>query len=72
MSQQPVVTFIICSYNRAEYLDDTLQSLQEHASSGGPAYELLVVDNNSTDQTAEVAQKYQKSSGKNGAARENH
>ncbi len=66
MSQQPVVTFIICSYNRAGYLDDTLQSLQKHAPSEGPAYELLVVDNNSTDQTAEVAQKYQKSTSKNG------
>jgi glycosyltransferase involved in cell wall biosynthesis len=65
MPKQLVVTFIICSYNRAEYLDDTLQSLHEHAPSEGPNYELLVVDNNSTDQTSEVTQKYQTSSGKN-------
>lgn len=66
MPQQPVVTFIICSYNRAEYLDDTLKSLYEHHPSNAPEYELLVVDNNSSDHTPEVVEKYQKSTNKNG------
>ncbi|MEL7835182.1 glycosyltransferase [Fodinibius sp. Rm-B-1B1-1] len=61
---QPVVTFIICSYNRAHYLDDTLHSLLKNQSS--PDFELLVIDNNSNDETPEVVKKYQKSINKDG------
>jgi glycosyltransferase involved in cell wall biosynthesis len=61
---QPVITFIICSYNRAHYLDDTLHSLLK--SHNDPDFELLVVDNNSEDETSEVVKKYQKSINKDG------
>ncbi|NGP89790.1 glycosyltransferase [Fodinibius halophilus] len=60
MIKQLTVTFIICSYNRAAYLDDTLGSLIEHQPTDSSAYEFLVVDNNSTDNTAEVVKKHQK------------
>lgn len=57
MDVKPLVSFIICTYNRAGYLDDTLQSLlqTDYAS----PYEFLVVDNNSTDNTHEVVEAYQ-------------
>lgn len=67
MTDQPTITFIICTYNRARYLDDTLASLLEHGFSALPC-ELLVVDNNSTDATPEIVQKHQKSLGKDGKA----
>ncbi|MDZ7658654.1 glycosyltransferase [Fodinibius sp.] len=61
---QPVITFIICSYNRAHYLDDTLYSLLKNQNS--PDFELLVIDNNSDDETPEVVKEYQKSTNKDG------
>lgn len=60
MHYQPKVTFIICTYNRAGYLDDTLHSLQ-HQSLSDLHVEVLVVDNNSTDHTPKVVQRHQKS-----------
>ncbi|MCC8146036.1 MAG: glycosyltransferase family 2 protein [Bacteroidales bacterium] len=44
---------VICTYNRAEYLLKTLESavLQSHP---GSDFEVIVVDNNSTDNTPEI------------------
>lgn len=56
----PKVTFIICTYNRAGYLDDTLHSLQ-HRNLSELQVEVLVVDNNSTDATPKVVKRHQKS-----------
>jgi glycosyltransferase involved in cell wall biosynthesis len=61
MIDKSLVTFIICTYNRADYLDDTLHSLSKHTSSKDYKYELLIVDNNSTDRTHEIVKKYQDS-----------
>jgi len=61
---QPNVTFIICSYNRAHYLDDTLDSLLQWKYD--LPYELLVVDNNSDDETPGIVKKYQESIDKDG------
>ncbi|NGP78026.1 glycosyltransferase family 2 protein [Balneolaceae bacterium YR4-1] len=57
MNQNPEVSFIICTYNRADYLDDTLSSLLEF---GNPdfTYEIVVIDNNSTDNTPQTAKKF--------------
>lgn len=63
MHNQPKVTFIICTYNRAGYLDDTLLSLQQQNLSELQV-ELLVVDNNSTDATPEIVRRHQKSHSK--------
>jgi glycosyltransferase involved in cell wall biosynthesis len=60
MTNTPEITFIICSYNRSDYLDDTLQSLLDHFPSDSPST-ILVVDNNSTDNTAEVVRRHQNS-----------
>lgn len=55
------VSVIICTYNRAQSLQETLASLavQQHVSR---TLELVVVDNNSTDQTLEVVRSFRKSS----------
>lgn len=47
------LSIIICSYNRASYISDALDSLY-HQSAGLNAFEAIIVDNNSTDNTAEV------------------
>jgi len=47
------LSIIICSYNRASYISDALDSLY-HQSAGLNAFETIIVDNNSTDNTAEV------------------
>lgn len=63
---EPVVTFIICSYNRAQYLDDTLHSFVQHEPSEYSNYELLIIDNNSDDETPDVVRKYQELINKDG------
>lgn len=68
MSNQPKVTFIICTYNRAQYLNDTLGSLLHRDYSSDLPFELLVIDNNSTDETKEVVQQHKKSTDKDGKA----
>lgn len=51
------VSVIVCSYNRADSLRDTLQSLVQQKS-GGVNFEVIVVDNNSNDQTKAVIQSF--------------
>ncbi len=45
------LSIILCTYNRCESLKDTLASILEQNCDGSFDYELLVVDNNSCDQT---------------------
>ena len=47
------LSIIICSYNRASYISDALDSLY-HQTAYLNAFEAIIVDNNSTDNTAEV------------------
>lgn len=47
------LSIIICSYNRASYISDALTSLYVQ-SSGLDNFEVIFVDNNSTDNTKEV------------------
>ncbi|MFN4243202.1 MAG: glycosyltransferase [Tepidisphaerales bacterium] len=49
------LSFIICTYNGAGRLPETLAHLAAQANRGGHSWEVLVVDNASTDGTAEVA-----------------
>lgn len=51
------ITFIVCTYNRADYLDDTLASLTGAEKPISPV-EILVIDNNSEDHTAAVVDRY--------------
>ena len=46
-------SIVVPAYNEADYLGISLTSLLEQDFDG--AYEVLVVDNNSTDETAAVA-----------------
>jgi GT2 family glycosyltransferase len=57
-----MISVIISTYNRGQELRDTLASLlQQDAAS--PAYEVLVVDNNSTDDTRAVIEAFAAGSG---------
>lgn len=55
-----ILSIVICSYNRASYIGDALTSLYEQ-SSGLASFEAIIVDNNSTDNTNEVFQKWRDS-----------
>jgi glycosyltransferase involved in cell wall biosynthesis len=48
---RPLVSIVICTWNRAESLRQTLESLAGQKVSGGVNVEVVVVDNNSSDQT---------------------
>jgi glycosyltransferase involved in cell wall biosynthesis len=47
------LSIVICSYNRASYISDALDSLYKQTA-GLNTFEAIIVDNNSTDNTAEV------------------
>jgi glycosyltransferase involved in cell wall biosynthesis len=47
-------TVLICTYNRAAYLGDTLDSLAQTPADPGFSWDVLVVDNNSSDDTRAV------------------
>lgn len=53
MNRLPEVSFIICTYNRASYLNDSLESLLKYGNTD-LSYEILVIDNNSGDKTPSV------------------
>jgi len=50
-------SIIVCTYNRAAFLRDTLRSILHHLGDE-LTYELMVVDNNSKDQTAAVVREF--------------
>ena len=50
---QPRFSIVVPAYNEAAYLDVTLQTLLQQDFKG--PYEVIVVDNNSTDRTREIA-----------------
>lgn len=52
----PHMSVIVCTYNRAESLRDTLQGLQAQTVGSGLAFEVVVVDNNSRDHTPVVVE----------------
>lgn len=49
-----LVEIAICTWNRATMLEETLRSLENLIVPGGIQWQLIVVDNNSTDRTANV------------------
>ncbi len=53
----PDVSVVVCTYNRADLLRDTLESLCSQDCDQS-RYEVLVVDNNSTDSTKDTAQSF--------------
>jgi glycosyltransferase involved in cell wall biosynthesis len=57
MSNNKLISVIVPTYNSANYLEACLQSIVEQSYE---RIELIVVDNNSMDNTKEIAQKYTK------------
>ncbi len=53
--REPVVSVIVPTYNSASYLEACLKSVREQTYK---AIELIVVDNNSTDNTVHIAKRY--------------
>jgi glycosyltransferase involved in cell wall biosynthesis len=49
-----MISVIVCTYNRADKLQNLLASLTQMTVPPGLAWELIVVDNNSTDGTAQL------------------
>src|ERR1700733_4133342 len=54
-SRMPLLTVITPTYNRAEFLDETIESV---LSENFPDLEFLVIDDGSTDNTSSVVEKY--------------
>jgi glucosyl-dolichyl phosphate glucuronosyltransferase len=52
------ITVILCTYNRCQHLTTALDSLSGLELSSSIDWEILVVDNNSSDQTREVVEDY--------------
>jgi len=52
--ETPPVTVVICTYNRSMLLSHCLRSLSEQSATP-ESYEVIVVDNNSTDSTQDIA-----------------
>ena len=52
----PDATVLICTYNRASYLADTLDSIAALDTPAGVSWDVLVVDNNSSDDTRAVVE----------------
>lgn len=58
MTAIDTLSLAICTYNRASSLCRTLRSLKEQRPLDGFDWELLLVDNNSSDNTREVAERF--------------
>jgi glucosyl-dolichyl phosphate glucuronosyltransferase len=56
--RKPLISVVICTRNRAELLSRALTSVVEQAFPR-PDYEILVVDNKSTDRTHEIVKQFQ-------------
>ena len=55
LAQPPRISVVICAYNAERTMDACLSSLRELRY---PNYEVIVVDDGSTDRTAEIARRY--------------
>ncbi|RLE37604.1 hypothetical protein DRJ17_06220 [Candidatus Woesearchaeota archaeon] len=55
LDKEPLVSIIIPAYNEEGYIEKLLKSIKHQTYKN---YEIIVVDNDSTDKTAEIARKY--------------
>ena len=55
---EPTVSVVICTWNRCQILAGCLDSLATHGWGQSNAWEVVVIDNNSTDETASVVASY--------------
>ncbi|WP_254507409.1 glycosyltransferase [Anatilimnocola floriformis] len=56
------ITIVVCTYNRSSMLRDALRSLYDLRTAGEFSYEILVVDNNSPDDTPAVIEECRRES----------
>lgn len=54
---EPLVSVIVVTYNRAHFLKDALDSIKRQTFK---AYEIILVDDGSTDDTRKIAEKYER------------
>src|SRR5262245_47372639 len=59
------ISIIVSTYNRADRLVQTLESIKGLKTPTGVWWELIIVDNNSNDETARVARTFAAASGLN-------
>lgn len=52
----PIVSVVVCTYNRSDWLPGCLSSLESQCNDG--TVEVLVIDNNSTDVTSSIAHEF--------------
>jgi glucosyl-dolichyl phosphate glucuronosyltransferase len=57
-----MISIVICTYNRAALLSQTLESLKKQRNASAHKAEILVVDNNSKDETRKVTEAFSASS----------
>ena len=57
MNAHPEISVVICSYNRADYIIGAIESLNMQTLPKNK-FEVLVVDNNSIDNTGDLVQDY--------------
>ena len=57
-----MISVVVCTYNRSQSLRKTLDSLADQLLPAESPWELIVVDNNSKDDTAEVVSKFSRTS----------
>ena len=58
-----MLSVIVCTYNRVDYLKDMIASFYAQEKLGDHSFEFIVVDNNSSDRTAEVCETFANESG---------
>lgn len=60
ISATPLLSLVICTYNRAHLLDDTLHSFAKIPALSDLVFEVLVIDNNSNDDTHIIVERWAK------------
>jgi glycosyltransferase involved in cell wall biosynthesis len=59
MTEQPVISIVLCTYNNADSLTITLKQIAQQTVTEKTLVELIVVDNNSPDHTAAIVKQIQ-------------
>ena len=60
MDSRSLISVVLCTYNRAQSLGKTIESVVEQTMPPSLEWELLVVDNNSSDETRQVVEDFQR------------
>ena len=58
MPEQPFISIIIPAYNEAKRLSSTLEQISSYLQKQDYSYEIIIVENGSTDNTLEIAQEF--------------